>query len=160
MRGKGGALGTVSEEPNQVVPASWKRIPVKRSFVALGRRGNYMGKGKGRLCLPGVKRGRIPGAAWHIQSRLPGEIPYYDFHFLLSLTRDYLGASQQFFWDSSQPWPSQELSASNRYCPHAVSGHRMGPHSHASWMGEAQPPEPGSEKLPDLTAKLRGASHA
>lgn len=46
--------------------------------------------------------------------------------FFLSLTRDHLGASRQFSWDSGQPRPSQELSASDRYCPLTTLGHRGG----------------------------------
>lgn len=131
-------MGTVSEGPNQEA-TFWSQLhgegsPIKRSFVALGgRRDNYMGA-EGRFWLPGVKEAGDPVQLCDTQSFCPRKFSIRFSFFFLSLTRDHLGASQQFFWDSSQPWPSQELSASNRYCPHAISGHRDGPHSHApSW---------------------------
>lgn len=58
----------------------------------------------------------------------------------LSLTRDHLGTSQQFSWDSSQPWPSQELSASNRYGQLTPLGQLLvgggGTQTHLPWKSQ------------------------
>lgn len=68
----------------------------------------------------------------------------------LSLTRDHLGTSQQFSWDSSQPWPSQELSASNRYSQLTPLGQLLvggrGTQTHLPWKSQDSGfwgPEPG-----------------
>lgn len=129
-----------------LVPAAWRRVPSREKLCCHGRAGEEMDMGaEGGLLLPGFREGGDPVLLCDTRSFCPSKSSAR-LCFFLSLTRDHLGASQQFSWDSSQPWPSQKLSASDRYRPRTTSGHlggRLG--TTHTFKGAATAVEPGSE---------------
>ena len=129
-----GPAGDGSKDPSRKAASCSQLRGEGSPAERLGRRGRWGGDDVGaesQLPPPGLGQDGGPARSLFFPVlpsssalRPSGVLPYDNLKVtvFLSLTRDHLGTPQQFLWDSSQPWPSQELSASDRYGPPTTLG--------------------------------------